>query len=377
NHGSITTPIFLPDATRGYVKLLSSEELKSVGVKCFVVNTFHLYLQPGLKIIKKVGGIHKFMNWQGPILSDSGGYQVYSLIHKNPQMGKINDEGAVFKSPLDGSMHSLTPEKSIQIQFDLGIDMMVCLDDCPPNDAKKKDLKKSVERTIFWAKRCKIEYDKQIKKRKLTGRKKPLIFSVIQGGADLKLRKYCAEELIKIGWDGYGFGARPVDKEGKFLDKVLKFTADLIPEKAIKFALGIGKPEDIIRCVKMGWQMFDCVIPTREGRHGRLFLWKRKSNIQIPIRQLADQINSKFKIQNSNSVISGQISKNLYKTININNSKFSADNSAINMNSKLPELREYSKAYLHHLFKMNEPLGQKLATLNNLEFYLDMMKNLR
>jgi len=350
-HGHLRAPFFMPDATRGFVKLISTNELHKVGVKAMVVNTFHLYLQPGLKVIKRSGGIHKFMNWDGPLLSDSGGYQVFSLIHQNPKMGKIYDNKVIFRSPLDGSKHELTPEKSIQIQFDLGVDMMVCLDDCPPNDLNKEDLARSVNRTIVWAKRCRAEYDKQVKKRKIKISERPLLFSVIQGGAELNLREYCAKELIKIGFDGYGFGARPVDKDGKFLGKVLQYTADLIPKDSLRFALGIGLPEDIVRCSYMGWDMFDCVIPTREGRHGKLFLWKKNKKLRTD--------------------------KSFYKTININNAKFAKDFSFINPESKLPELQNYTKAYLHHLFKLKEPLGQKLASLNNLEFYMDLMAGLK
>ena len=357
-HGTLEAPFFMPDATRGFVKFTDGEELKRAGIKALVVNTFHLYLQPGLKIIEKAGGIHEFMNWSGPILSDSGGFQVFSLIHKNPAMGKIFDDHVEFKSPLDGSKHELTPEKAIQIQFSLGVDMMVCLDDCPPNEFNQEELKKSVNRTIAWAKRCRLEFDKQVKKRKLDDSSRPKIFGVIQGGADLGLRKYCADELIKIGFDGYGFGARHVDQEGKFLDKVLEFTAKAIPDEAFKFGLGIGMPEDIVRAYKMGWDMFDCVIPTREGRHGKLFCWKRMTNDQIPISKK----------------ITGQ---NFYKAINITNSKFAKDFSPISENSKLEELRGHSKAYLHHLFKLNDPLGARLASLNNLEFYADLMEDIK
>ncbi len=363
SHGSINTPFFMPDATRGFVKAIDSEDLKKLRMGPMVVNTFHLYLQPGMPIIKKAGGIHKFMGWDGPLLADSGGYQVFSLVHKNPKIGRITDKSVIFKSPLDGSKHELTPEKSIQIQFGLGVDMMVCLDDCPPNDFNKSGLEKSVERTIAWAKRCRREYDKQIKKRKIKDSARPLIFSVIQGGAEIDLRKYCAGELVKIGFDGYSFGARPIDAAGNFLGEVLKRTAEFIPENSLRFALGIGTPEDIVRCASYGWDMFDCVIPTREGRHGRLFLWKRNSKSKI--------LNPK-QILNSKSQI-----LNFYQTINILNSKFSTDFSPINSNSKLPELRDHSNAYLNHLFKLKDPLGARLATLNNLEFYLELMKKLR
>jgi queuine tRNA-ribosyltransferase len=345
-HGSLETPFFMPDATRGFVKLTDNQETAATGTKALVVNTFHLYLQPGLAVIKKAGGLHKFMNWSGPLLSDSGGFQVFSLIHQNPRAGQITADKVIFKSPLDGSRHTLTPEKSIQIQFTLGTDMMVCLDDCPPNDFSRPDLELAVARTIAWAKRGKVEYEKQVKRRHLSGRKRPLLFAVIQGGAEIDLRERCARELVRIGFDGYGFGARPVDKEGKFLSEVLKKTAAFIPAGALRFALGIGTPEDIRRCARMGWDMFDCVIPTREGRHGKLFLV-------------------------------GAGGKSLkYQTININNARFAADFSPLNKNSRLPSLKGNTKAYLHHLFKMNDPLGQKLASLNNLEFYQAWLKKI-
>lgn len=343
-HGSLRTPFFMPDATRGFVKLAGNGEVMSTGTKALVVNTFHLYLQPGLEVIKKAGGIHRFMNWSGPLLSDSGGYQVFSLIHRNKKLGQITDEKVIFKSPLDGSRHELTPEKSIQIQFALGVDMMVVLDDCPPNDFSRIDLENAVARTIAWARRCKQEYNKQIKKRKLSDAKRPLLFAVIQGGAEIDLRKYCTQELVKIGFDGYGFGARPVDKNGQFLGEVLRQTASFIPAGALRFALGIGTPQDILRCASMGWDMFDCVIPTREGRHGKLFLANNKE-------------------KNSE--------------ININNARFARDFTALNPRSKISELKNYSRAYLHHLFKLKESLGQKLASLNNLEFYQTLMARLR
>jgi len=349
-NGVIKTPFFMPDATRGYVKNLSSQDLNDLQTPAMVINTYYLYLQPGVELIKKFKKIHQFMNWSKPLLSDSGGYQVFSLIHKKTGLGKITDQEIIFKSPLDGSKHKLSPEKSIAIQFDLGVDMMVCLDDCPPNGLSKEETKQAVQRTIDWAKRCKNEYNKQIKNRKLNKKNKPLLFAVIQGGEFLSLRKYCTQELIKIGFDGYSFGARPIDNQGKFLKKVLAYTADLIPENLPRFALGVGKPEDIVRCFQLGWDMFDCVIPTREGRHGRLFYFLDK-----PFFTKNNRLN-KF-----------------YQTININNTQFKNDKSAINENSKIKDLQNYSKAYLHYLFKAKDPLGTRLASLNNLEFYKKLM----
>lgn len=343
-HGSLSTPFYMPDATRGFIKLSNHSEVIQTGTEALVVNTFHLYLQPGTKLIEAAGGVHKFIGWDGPLLSDSGGFQIFSLIHKNPKMGKISDDKVVFKSPLDGSLHEISPEKSIQIQFSLGVDMMVCLDDCPPNEFSRPDLERAVERTIKWAARCKKEYLKQIKKRKLSGTKRPLLFAVVQGGAELDLRERCAKELAKIGFDGYGFGARPVDKEGNFLEEVLEKTASFIPKNSLRFALGIGTPEDIVRCAKMGWDMFDCVIPTREGRHGKLFQ---------------------------------AFSKNGVESININNNSFVKNWRPINRSSRLPELRRHSLAYLHHLFRLKEALGQKMASLNNLEFYQNLLAKIR
>ncbi len=338
-------PFFMPDATRGLVKSLSLEEVKKTKTKAMVVNTLHLYLQPGLEIIEKAGGIHKFMNWPGYLLSDSGGFQVFSLIYSDSKLGKIYDDKVVFKSPSDGSRHELSPEKSIQIQFSLGTDMMVVLDDCPPYNISDTALEKSVERTINWAKRAKKEYLREIKKRKLDDNNRPLLFAVIQGGKNIELRRYCFDALEKIGFDGFGFGARPVDDDGVFLEEVLSETAKMIPDKYLKFALGIGTIEDIYRCYNMGWEIFDCVIPTREGRHGRLFI--KEKDWKNP------------------------------RVININNAKFSKDFSSINSESAFSCLQENSLAYLNHLFKIKESLGQKIASLNNLEYYQKFIKSLK
>lgn len=344
-NGELQTPLFMPDATRGFVKLLSPEELVKTETQAIVVNTFHLYLQPGIELIKEAGGIHAFSGWKGPILSDSGGFQVLSLIHGNSKIGKISDDKVTFKSPLDGSWHEFSPEKSIQIQFDLGVDMMVCLDDCPPNEFSRPQLEESVARTIAWAKRSKLEYERQVKARGLKGKNRPLLFAVIQGGVELDLREFCALELRKIGFDGYGFGARPVDKEGNFLEEVLRECAKFIPEDALRFALGIGTPEDISRCIALGWDMFDCVIPTREGRHGKLYLSSGKYD---------------------------------YKNINISNTQFKNDHRKINKNSNFSDLKNSSFSYLHHLFKSNDSLGSRLASILNLEFYqkyIELIKN--
>lgn len=359
NHGELKTPFFMPDATRGFVKFLSNYDLKTSGAYPLVVNTYHLYLKPGIKLIKEAGGIHKFINYNFPLLSDSGGYQVFSLIHKNSKMGKITDEEVVFRSPIDGSKHILTPEKSIQIQFALGVDMMVCLDDPPPNNYSKEKIKKAVERTVAWAERCLIEYEKQLHIRKIKSKNRPLIFCVVQGGKYVDLRKKCVNNLKEVGkkvgrdWDGYGFGARHIDVHGNFMENILRKTAEFIPQKSLKFALGIGTPEDIVRCVKLGWDMFDCVIPTREGRHGKLFLWdKEKKN---------DLWNNK---------------KKFYKRMQITNKKYKNDFRSVDSECECELCKRYSRAYLHHLFKNRDPSGMRLASMHNLHFYFKLMKKM-
>jgi queuine tRNA-ribosyltransferase len=366
-NGVINTPFFMPDATRGFVKSLDRDDLLEAGVEPMVVNTYHLYLQPGTELIKNAGGIHQFMNWHAPLLSDSGGYQVFSLIHKNPKMGKITDEAVIFKSPLDGSTHIISPEKSIQIQFDLGVDMMVVLDDVPPNSYTKEKIKDAVERTVRWAARCKIEYKKQLKKRKISKADRPLIFGVIQGGGHADLRKYCAEKLVEIGFDGYGFGARHVDTDGNFMEDVVRETAKLIPENSLRFALGVGTPADIVKFTNCGWDMFDCVIPTREGRHGRLF-----------IRKIAETQFIASKKTNKDAIKRvSTMDDDFYETININNEKFREDFGPVDAACDCQLCKNYSRSYLRHLFAMKDPIAMRLSAIHNLKFYMDLMEDLR
>jgi queuine tRNA-ribosyltransferase len=352
--GDLMTPFFMPDATRASVRGLTVEQLKSVGIVPMVVNTYHLYLQPGMELMKRSGGVHEFMQWDGPLLSDSGGYQVYSLIHKNAQMGKITEEGAVFKSVLDGSRHLLTPEKAIQIQFDLGVDMMVLLDDPRPNNSSKDVFSEAIKRTVRWAQRCKEEFDHQIIARGLTDATRPLLFGVVQGGPFFDLRHECAEGLIAVGCDGYSFGGRHVDMDGVFMEEMVAKTASFIPEDSPRFALGIGTPEDIVRCHALGWDMFDCVIPTREGRHGRLFLWDV-----------------------SEEKTESLVGKEFYHTINIGNAQHRNDFSPIDPTCDCYACKNHTRAYIQHLFRVKEPLGAQLAALHNLRFFMRLMAQLR
>lgn len=348
--GSLVTPFFMPDATRATVRGLTPADLKQVGIEALVVNTYHLFLQPGEALIRAAGGTHAFMDWPHPVLSDSGGYQVYSLIHKNPELGRITEEGAEFRSVLDGSKHLLTPEQSIQVQFDLGVDMMVCLDDPRPNDASEADIMAAVDRTLRWARRCRDEYDRQVTERGLTDETRPLIFGVVQGGKMLSERKRCAEGLVAIRFDGYGLGGRHIDTDGTFLEDVVAAIPTYLPEDSIRFALGVGTPEDIVRFHRLGWDMFDCVIPTREGRHGRLFIWKNK---------VAD------------------LSEDFYETINIKNEQFERDFTPVDLTCDCTLCTRYTRAYLKHLLKVSEPLALRLASEHNLRFYMRLMEQLR
>lgn len=348
--GDIVTPFFMPDATRASVRGITNEQLKGAGIHPMVVNTYHLLLQPGMELMRSAGGVHQLMNWDGPLLSDSGGYQVYSLIHKNAKLGKITEDGAIFKSVLDGSKHLLTPEKAIQTQFDLGVDMMVLLDDPRPNNAPKKEIEQAVERTIRWAKRCKIEFEKQVTDRGFDDSSRPLLFAVVQGGPFVHLRERCAKELVEIGFDGYSFGGRHVDDNGDFMTEIVAQTASFMPKDKPRFALGIGTPLDIVKCHNLGWDMFDCVIPTREGRHGRLFVFNDEN-----------------------------ISENgsFYDTMNIANAKFKDDFAPVDEKCDCYACQNYTRGYLHHLFRMGEPLGAQMAALHNLRFFVQLMNKLQ
>jgi queuine tRNA-ribosyltransferase len=370
--GVIATPFFMPDATRASLRGLAVSDIEETGVEVLVVNTYHLYLQPGIELIRRVpvtgkGGsdVQTFMGWDGPLLSDSGGYQIYSLIHKHAEMGRITDEGAEFRSVLDGSKHLITPERAIAIQFDLGTDMMVCLDDPRPNGVPKEEVQAAVDRTLSWAERCRAEHERQCMARGLEGSARPLLFSVVQGGMYIDERQRCAAALSSLGFDGYGFGGRHIDGEGAFLQDILAATAEAIPQDAPRFALGIGTPSDIVRCHALGWDMFDCVIPTREGRHGRLFLWKQPhtSNTTSPLAGASTSHN--------------HLEGDFYHTINIHNEQFKEDFSPVDASCLCALCRHSTRAYLKHLFKVGDPLAGRLASIHNLHFYMQLMTFLR
>ncbi len=342
-HGTINFPAFFPDATHGYIKGLSSEDVEKTGVSGVVVNTYHAIVDGTVETIEKCGGINKFMKLSVPTISDSGGFQAMSLIRKSPKNGKITADGIKFK--IDGRKRNinLTPELCIETQFKLGADIMMCLDDCTDPSEPLKEQKLSVERTVDWAERCKKRFT-QLSKR-VKG-KKPLLFAIIQGGNDQTLRKKCAEELIKIGFDGYAYGGWPVDGNGVFLENMLEYCAELMPGDKPRYAMGVGKPEDIKKCVKMGYDMFDCVLPTRDARHKRLYITDRKAACG-------------------------------YKFLYLRAGKHATDTSPISSSCKCELCGKHTKAYLYHLFKQGESGAGRLATIHNLTFYSEFMESLR
>lgn len=353
-HGKIETPFFMPVGTVGSVKSVSPDELNNLGAQIVLSNTYHLYLRPGEKLIKKLGGLHEFMKWPKPILTDSGGYQVFSLGDRSGQkdhsLVKITQEGIEFSSHLDGSKHLFTPEKVIDIQLDLGVDILMPLDVCPSGKADAKEIKKSVELTIAWAKRAKKHFELRIKNYELS--KRPLLHGIVQGGLDKDLRRYCAEELIKLDFDGYSVGGLAVDLETRDMWDIVKLMGEILPENKQRYLMGVGTPDDIIHAATLGMDMFDCVLPTRLARH---------SNVYIPNSQ---KINVK-KYDN-------------YTLINLLNSKYRTDGEVLDENCGCPACKGgFSRAYISHLLRSNEILGLRFTTLHNLWQYLDLMRKLR
>lgn len=355
-NGIVYTPFFMPIATKGAVKNLIPEELKLLGAEIVLSNTYHLFLKPGEKIIKKLGGLHKFMNWPGPILTDSGGFQVFSLAKTR----KIKDDGVEFQSEIDGQKFFLTPEKAIQIQLDLDSDIIMSLDECVGWPCSKAKAEKAVQRTSHWAKLGKDKFEGFLNKKLRTKNKKyklknnkPLLFGIIQGSTYEDLRLKSAKEITALDFDGYAIGGLAVGEPVKEMYKVLDYLVPLLPKDKPRYLMGVGKPEQIVEAVKRGIDMFDCVIPTREARHGKLY---------------------KFLIHHSKFPTRWA---NFYEEINIKNAKFRQDFQPIDKNCDCYTCSNYSRAYLCHLFMTNEPLGLRLATIHNLKFYLDLMKKIR
>jgi queuine tRNA-ribosyltransferase len=324
-HGTIDTPIFMPVGTQATVKAMTPEELVEVGSQIILANTYHLYLRPGHELIGRLGGLHRFMHWDGPILTDSGGFQVFSL----GELRKISEEGVKFRSHIDGSSHFISPEVSIAIQEALGSDIAMCFDECPPYPAEYSYVQKSLELTTRWAKRCKEAH----------GRPDQALFGIVQGGMHPELRRESARQLTDIGFNGYALGGLSVGEEKPVMYRMMQECSDILPEDHPRYIMGIGAPEDLIEGIFHGFDMFDCVMPTRNARNGALFTSFGRINIKAAI--------------------------------------YAEDSGPIDPECGCYVCRNYSRAYLRHLYRSQEILASRLNTWHNLQFYLDLMTRAR
>lgn len=325
-HSTFETPIFMPVGTQATVKTLSREELEACGAKIILGNTYHLWCQPGNDVIAEAGGLHKFMNWDRSILTDSGGFQVFSLA----KLRDIKEEGVTFKHHKSGKKLFLSPEDAIHIQNDLGSDIMMCLDECPPYPSTEEYLRNSVERTIRWAQRC-FDSNKNPDRQGL--------FGIVQGGNIRYLREHCVAELTKIPFDGYAIGGLSVGEPKAIQNEVLSYTTPLLPEDKPRYLMGVGSPGAILDGVERGIDMFDCVLPTRIARHGTAMT---------------------------------STGRKLLK-----NKEFERDFTPLDEECDCYCCKHYTKAYLHHLIKAEEMLGQRLISIHNTHFLLNLMKNIR
>ncbi|MCT4661287.1 MAG: tRNA guanosine(34) transglycosylase Tgt [Tissierellales bacterium] len=325
-HGDVETPIFMPVGTKATVKTMTPEELKELGAQIILSNTYHLYLRPGHDLIEEAGGLHKFMNWNGPILTDSGGFQVFSL----GDMRTISEEGVEFRSFIDGSKHFISPEKSIEIQNALGSDIMMAFDECPPYPADHDYVKKSLERTTRWAKRSK------------DANKNPetqSVFGIVQGGVYRDLREQSAKEIMELDFPGYAVGGLSVGEPAELMYEVLDYTVPLLPKDKPRYNMGVGSPDYLFESVIRGIDMADCVLPTRIARNGTCFTSQGK--------------------------------------LTIKNAKYQRDFGPLDPECDCYACKNYSRAYIRHLFKANEILGARLATIHNLHFLIKLMDNIR
>jgi len=330
-HGNFQTPIFMPVGTQGTVKAIEQRELDEIGAKIILSNTYHLFLRPGNDVLQQAGGIHKFINWNKPVLTDSGGFQIFSL----SGLRKVNNDGVEFRSHLDGTAHVFTPENVIQTQRIIGADIIMVLDECLENPAGKDLVKKSIQLTASWAKRCKDEFDDSSG---LYGYCQ-FLFGIIQGSVYKDLRKSSAEEIVDLGFDGYAIGGLAVGEENEVMYDIVDYTTGLMPADKPRYLMGVGTPEDLLNAIERGIDMFDCVMPTRNARNGTLFT----STGKLRIRNLENRLD--------------------YSSPDGESDSYTAKN--------------FSVAYLRHLFMSNEILASQLATIHNLRFYFSLMEQSR
>jgi len=352
-HGDIQTPFFMPIATKGAVKTLSSVDVERLGSPVLLSNTYHLLLRPGIEMIEQLGGLHEFMGWDGVILTDSGGFQVFSLSNTR----KVTEEGVLFRSPINGDEHTLTPESSIDIQLKLGSDIIMCFDEVIALPASDKDTKSAVERTERWAKRCKVYFDSKIDS---SINLNAQLFGIIQGGTNHELRKQSAEGLLKIGFDGYAIGGLSVGEPFEDALNVLDEIVPMLPENMPRYFMGGAQPDQILEYVKRGIDMFDCVLPTRNARHGHLYRWAHDDLSKRDFYEVINITNAKWR-GSSESLLN----KSTSQQANSSTSAFEG------------ELSRFTLGYLHHLFDTQEMLAYRLATISNLTFYLRLFDLIR
>jgi queuine tRNA-ribosyltransferase len=349
-HGRLDYPVFLPDATLGLVRAVDSHDLIGVGIQGVVMNTFHLMQRPGSSTIQALGGLHRMSAWPRPIITDSGGFQAYSLIRQNPKFGRMDERGITYQPEGGGRKFLLTPEKSVQLQLSYGADVVICLDDCTHVDAPRAEQELSVSRTIAWARRGRSEFDRLVEQKKLESNRRPLLFAVIQGGGELDLRRRCAEALLELGLDGYGFGGWPLDSSGSLLSEILEYTRSLVPAQYPLHALGIGHPHNLLAGWRLGYGLFDCAMPTRDARHGRLYAFSQPG---------------------------GELSGDWLRYLYINDERHVKSALPADEGCDCPLCSQYSLGYLHHLFKLNDSLFLRLASLHNLRFMTRLTDRLR
>ena len=333
-------PAFLPDATRGVVRGVTSADLEAAGVEGLMVNAFHLATQPGTSVVHALGGIHDFTGFRGTIASDSGGYQIYSLIAQSKSRGRVTERGLAYHS--GSRKHELTPRKAIQRQWRMGADIIFCLDHCThPADSPEKQ-RESVDNTIRWAAECREETQRLRDSGESDAERR--LYAVVQGGRDTELRRRCAGELQSLGFDGYGYGGWPVDSQGQ-LEPSVHAVADLVGRDLPLHALGVGSPRNILAAAAAGYDTFDCVMPTRDARHGRLFV--------------------------------GRPDVTDCGSINIKDERFVRMDAPVEAGCDCACCSHYTAGYLHHLFRLSDPAGARLATIHNLRFYTRLMSSLR
>lgn len=331
DHGIVQTPVFMPIGTIGTVKTLSPDDLIQQGAQIILANTYHLYLKPGLEVLRAFKGLHSFINWKGPILTDSGGFQIYSL----GQLRTINEEGVEFKSHWDGSTHLFTPEKVVDIQRTIGSDIMMVLDQCISNPSDFASAESAHQLTLRWADRSREHF---LSTKPLYGFRQHQ-FGIIQGGVHPELRKSSVESLVKMNFEGYAIGGLAVGEGADERWKVTGLCTDMLPENKPRYLMGIGKPDDILTAIELGIDMFDCVIPTRNARNGSLFTYTG--------------------------------------VINIRNSRFIKDKGPVDKECVCYSCQNFSRAYLRHMFNVNEIFGLRLATIHNIHFFMTLLQNAR